>query len=72
MFNEYRVRAVALLFMTNIWVFSWDIGNKWIVFSSKGAKLIDALASPPSNNAGSIYINHNGIHKNTFLGCNKF
>ena len=40
---------------------SSDMGNKLMVFSGKGAKLIDALTLPPVNNAGSLYINHNGI-----------
>ena len=53
---------VALLFHTDILVFSSDIGKKWMVFFDMGAKLIEALESPLVNNARFIYLNHNGAH----------
>lgn len=31
----------ASLFRKDIWVFSSNIGNKWMVFSGKGAKIIN-------------------------------
>ena len=66
--TDMELFAAALLFKTDIWVFSSDMGNKWMVFSGKGANLIDALTSPPVSNAGSIYINHNGVHYEPILG----
>ena len=33
----------------------------------EGAKLIDTVESPPVNIAGSIYINHNGVHYEPIL-----
>ena len=48
--TDEELFAAALLFRTDIWVFSSDIGNKWIIFSGKGAKLFDAITSPLVNN----------------------
>ena len=45
--TDVEIFAAALLFKTDIWVFSSDIGSKWMVFSGRGAKLTDALESPP-------------------------
>ena len=36
------------------------MGNKWMVFSDRGTKLIHALE--PANNAGSKYLYLNGQH----------
>ena len=44
------------------------MGNKWMVFSDKGAMLTDVLTPPPINNTGSIHSNHNGFHYETILG----
>ena len=38
--------ATALLLQLDIWIFSSDMGNKWLVFSGRGAKLIDTVVSP--------------------------
>ena len=59
--------ATALLLQTDIWIFSSDMGNNWMVFSGRGAKLIDTVESLPVNIAGSIYINHNGVHYEAIL-----
>ena len=67
--TDVELFAAALLFQTDIWVFSSDIGKKWMVFSGMGAKLIEALESPPVNNAGSIYLNHNGAHYKPILNA---
>ena len=56
------VELFAVVISSDIWVFSSDIGKKWMVFASMGAKLIDALESFPADCAGSIYLNHNGAH----------
>ena len=45
-----------------------QIPNKWMVFSGRGAKLIEALESPPVNSAGSIYINHYRVHYEPIFG----
>ena len=66
--TDVEMFAVALLLQTDIWIFSADMGNKWMLFSGKGAKLIDALESPPVNASGSIYLNHNGVHYEPILG----
>ena len=50
---------------------SKDVGNKWMFFSGRGANLNDALASPPVNPAGSIYLYHNGVHYEPILGVEK-
>ena len=47
--------ATTLFIQTDIWIFSSDMANKWMVFSGRGAKLIDTVESPPINIAGSIY-----------------
>ena len=60
--TDIELFTAALLLKKKIWVFSSDMGDKWMVISGKGAKLIDALASHPVNNAGSIYINNNGFN----------
>ena len=60
--TDVELFATALLLQTDIWIFSSDMGNKWMVFSGRGAKLIDTVESPPVNIAGSIYINYNGVH----------
>ena len=65
--TDVELFAAAVLFQTDIWVFSSDIGKKWMVFSVMGAKFIEALESPPVNNAGSIYLNHNGAHYEPIL-----
>ena len=65
--TDVELFATALLLHTDIWVFSSDMGNKWMVFSGRGAKLLETLESPPGNNAGSIYINHNGVHYEPIL-----
>ena len=46
--TDVELFATALLIQTDIWIFSSDMGNKWMVFSGRGAKLIDTLESPPS------------------------
>ena len=65
--TDVELFCASLLFQTDIWIFSTDIGNKWMMFSGRGAKLIDALDSPPVNTAGSIYLNHNGVHYEPIL-----
>ena len=63
--------AVALLLQTDIWIYSKDVGNKWMFFSGRRANLNDALALPPVNPAGSIYLYHNGVHYEPILGVAK-
>ena len=63
--------AAAIVFKTDILVFSSDMGNKWMIFTGKGAKLINALTSPSVNNARSLYINHDGVHYEPILGMQK-
>ena len=65
--TDVELFATALLLQTDVWVFSSDMGNKWMVLSGRGAKLIDTLESPPVNIAGFIYINHNGVHYEPIL-----
>ena len=65
--TDVEIFAAALLFKTDIWVFSSDIGGRWMIFSGKGAKLIDALESTEVNTAGAIYLNHNGAHYEPIL-----
>ena len=65
--TDVELFATALSLHTDIWVFSSDMGNKWMVFSGRGAKLLETLESPPGNDAGSIYINHNGVHYEPIL-----
>ena len=70
--TDVELFATALLLHTDIWVFSSDMGNKWMIFSGRGAKLLETLESPPGNNAGSIYINHNGVHYEPILRVDLF
>ena len=53
--GDVEMFAAALLMRTDIWIYSSDMGNKWMVFSGRGSKLIYALELPPANDAGSIY-----------------
>ena len=63
--------ALALLLRTDIWIYSTEFGNEWMLFSGRGASLIDALTLPVVNTAGSIYLNHNGLHYEPVLGLGK-
>ena len=65
--TDVELFATALLLQRYIWVLSSDMGNKWMVFSGRGAKVIDTLESPPVNIADSIYINHNEVHYGPIL-----
>eukprot|EP00800_Vazella_pourtalesii_P014904 TRINITY_DN3901_c0_g1_i2.p1 TRINITY_DN3901_c0_g1~~TRINITY_DN3901_c0_g1_i2.p1 ORF type:complete len:184 (-),score=2.53 TRINITY_DN3901_c0_g1_i2:162-713(-) len=69
--TDVELFAVALLLQTDIWIHSKDVGNKWMFFSGRGVNLNDALASPPANPAGSIYLCHNGVHYEPILGVEK-
>ena len=60
--TDVELIALALLLRTNIWIYSTEFGNKWMLFSGRGASLIDALTQPVVNTGGSIYLNHNGLH----------
>ena len=60
--SYFELFAVALLFNTDIWVFTSNMGNKWMVFSSSGASLEKVMTLPPANEAGSLYIRHTGDH----------
>ena len=60
--GDVEMFAAALLMRTDIWIYSSDMGNKWMIFSGRGSKLIDALELTPANDTGSIYLNHNGQH----------
>ena len=50
--GDVEMFAAALLMWTDIWIFSSDIGNKLMIFSGRGSKLIDALEYPPAKDAG--------------------
>ena len=63
--------ALALLLRTDIWIYSTEIGNEWMLFSGRGGSLIDALTLPVVNTAGPIYLNHNGLHYEPVLGLGK-
>ena len=56
---------------TDILICSTEFGNEWMLFSGRGASLIDALTLPVVNTAGSIYLNHNGLHYEPVLGLGK-
>ena len=47
--------ALALLLRTDIWIYSTEFGNEWMLFSGRGASLIDALTLPVVNIVGSIF-----------------
>ena len=69
--SDVELFALALLLRTDIWIYSTEFGNKWMLFSGRGASLIDALTLPVVNTAGSIYLNHNGLHYEPVLGLGK-
>ena len=62
MVTDLELFAVVLLFKTDIWVFTSDMGNKWMVFSGNGASLEKVMTLPPANEAGSLYIRHTRDH----------
>ena len=47
--------ALALLLRTDIWIYSTEFGNEWMLFSGRGASLIDALTLPVVNIVGSNF-----------------
>ena len=57
--------TVAMLFKTDIWVHTSDLGNKWMVFSGNGASLDEI--TKPANQAGSLYIRHSSNHYEPIL-----
>ena len=60
--TDLELFACALLFKTDIWIYTSDMGNKWMIYSGKGASLDQVFKRPPANEAGCIYINHTGNH----------
>ena len=64
--TDIEILVLELLTRTDIWVNSSEMGNKWMVFSGRGAGLMDAIQLPLVNTAGSIYLYHNGSIMNRF------
>ena len=60
--GDIELFYIALILKTDIWVLTSDMGNKWMIYSGKGANLEQMMDTPPSNNAGSCYIKHTGNH----------
>ena len=42
--TDVEVFATALLLQTDIWIYRSEVGNKWMVFSGRGDKLIDTCS----------------------------
>ena len=62
--------AAALIFKTDIWVYTNDMGNKWMIYSGKGASLDQIIKTPPANEEGSLYIRHVSNHYETIIVLN--
>ena len=69
--TDIEIFALAQLTRIDIWVNSSETGNKWMVFSGRGASLMDAIKLPPVNTAGLIYLYHNGVHYEPILRVDK-
>ena len=46
--GDIELFSIALLLKTDIWVNSTEMGNKWMVYSGKGANLSDIMSTPPA------------------------
>ena len=67
--TDTELFSAALIFQTDIWVYS--VGNKWEIFSGSGKSIGEVIQSPPSNYLGSIYIHYTGNHYEPILGVVK-
>ena len=56
--GDIELFSIALLLNTDIWVSTTEMKNSWMVYSGKGASLMEIMSSPPANDAGSCYIQH--------------
>ena len=69
---RFRIICNGIIIRTDIWVFTNDIGNKWMIFSGKGASLGQVMTLPPANDNGSIYLRHTGNHYEPIVGVSHF
>ena len=67
--TDTELFSAALIFQTDIWVYS--VANKWEIFSGSGKSMGEVIQSPRSNNLGSIYIHYTGSHYEPILGIVK-
>ena len=63
--TDTELFCAALIFQTDIWVYS--VANKWEIFSGSGKSIGEVIQSPPSNYLGSIYIDYTGNQYETIL-----
>ena len=68
--GDIELFSIALLLNTDIWVSTTEMKNSWMVYSGKGASLMEIMISPPANDAGSYYIQHAGNHYEPILELN--
>ena len=45
------VFSIALLSHTDNWISNTEIKNRWMVYSGKGASLMEIMSTPPVNDA---------------------
>ena len=68
--TDLELFAATLIFKTDIWVYTNDMGNKWMIYSGKGASLDQIIKAPPANEKGSLYIRHASNHYEPILVLN--